>query len=144
MPDSAFNIRRLVEILKKTYFFQSLKMHDLDELVGHMRAQKALKGQTIIRQGDPGLSFYLIASGRVSIWVKKAFTKVKVAELFPDQFFGEMALIANEPRSATVMAEEDTSLFVLTRLDFEKILMKNPAVAQELRATFYERKRANK
>lgn len=144
MADSAFNIRRLVEILKKTYFFQSLKMHELDELVGHMRAQKITKGLTIIKQGDPGFSFYLIVSGRVSVWVKKAFTKAKVAELFPDQFFGEMTLISNEPRSATVVAEEDTSLFVLNRIDFEKILMKNPAVAQELRKAFNERKNSNR
>lgn len=144
MADDGFNIRRLVEILKKTYFFQSLKMNELDELVGHMRAQKAAKGSAIVRQGDPGLSFYLIASGRVSVWVKKAFSKTKVAELFPDQFFGEMALISHDPRSATVIAEEDTGLFVLNRIDFEKILMKNPSVAQELRKAFYERKQANK
>lgn len=119
-------------------------MHELDDLVGHMRAQKAAKGAVIIRQGDPGLSFYLIATGRVSVWVKKAFSKTKVAELFPDQFFGEMALISHEPRNATVIAEEDTILFVLNRMDFEKILMKNPAVAQELQKAFHERKQKNK
>lgn len=144
MGEAAFNISRLSQILHKTYFFQSLKMYELDELVGHMRHQKALKGVAIIKQGDPGLSFYLIASGRVSVWIKKAFTKTKVAELFPDQFFGEMALISNEPRSATIVAEADTELFVLSRIDFEKILMKNPAVAQELRKAFLERKQMNK
>lgn len=144
MVEDAFSIARLSQILHKTYFFQALKMFELDELVGHMRAQKVPKGQTIIRQGDPGLSFYLIASGRVSVWVKKAFSKTKVAELFPDQFFGEMALISHEPRNATIMAEENTTLFVLNRMDFEKILMKNPSVAQELRKAFYERKQMNR
>jgi CRP-like cAMP-binding protein len=144
MNEVTFDTKRLGQILKKAYFFESLKMHELDELVGHMRSQKALKGQAIIKQGDPGLSFYLIATGRVSVWIKKAFSKTKVAELFPDQFFGEMALISHEPRSATIMAEEDTNLFVLSRLDFEKILMKNPGVAQELRKAFYERKQRNK
>ncbi len=103
MADDSFSFTRLSQILHKTYFFQSLKMHELDDLVGHMRAQKAAKGAVIIRQGDPGLSFYLIATGRVSVWVKKAFSKTKVAELFPDQFFGEMALISHEPRNATVI-----------------------------------------
>ncbi|HJT25043.1 MAG TPA: cyclic nucleotide-binding domain-containing protein [bacterium] len=144
MADDSFSLARLSQILHKTYFFQSLKMQELDDLVGHMRAQKAPKGATIIKQGDPGLSFYLIASGRVSVWVKKAFSKAKVAELFPDQFFGEMALISHEPRSATIVAEEDTTLFVLNRMDFEKILMKNPAVAQELKKAFFERKQRNK
>jgi CRP-like cAMP-binding protein len=144
VTDDSFSLTRLSQILHKTYFFQSLKMHELDELVGQMRSQKVPKGQPIIKQGDPGLAFYFVASGRVSVWVKKAFTKTKVAELFPDQFFGEMALISHEPRSATVVAEENTALFVLNRIDFEKILMKNPAVAQELRKAFHERKQQNR
>ena len=87
---------------------------------------------------------YLIASGKVSVHVKKGFRSVKVAELKRDDFFGEMALISNEPRSATITAEEVSELFVLQKSDFDKILMKNPAIAQELRQAFFERKAKNK
>jgi len=52
--------------------------------------------------------------------------KTKVADLGADLFFGEMALMSNEPRNASVIAEEVTELFVLQRYDFEKILMKKP------------------
>jgi len=135
-----FDTTRLRQILKKTYFFQSLKMNELDDLISHIRAASFQKGSAVIKQGEAGNAFYLIATGRVSVWIKKAFSKTKVAELFPDQFFGEMALISNEPRSATIIAEEDSSFFVLYQNDFNKILMKNPAVAQELRRIFYERK----
>lgn len=140
--DSIFG--RLRSVLQNTYFFQSLKMMELDELIGHLRMIRVQPGYQIIKQGDPGDSFYLIASGKVSVQVKKGFRSVKVAELKKDDFFGEMALISNEPRSATITAEEVTELFVLQKADFDKILMKNPAIAQELRQAFFERKAKNK
>jgi CRP-like cAMP-binding protein len=144
MGEATFNISRLSQILRKVDLFEALKMHQVDELISRMRMSKFNKGAAIITQGDPGFSFFLIGSGRVSVWIKKAFNKSKVAELFPDQFFGEMALISNEPRSATIIAEEPTEVFVLQRTDFDKILMKNPTAAQELRKIFNERKQRNK
>ncbi len=102
------------------------------------------KGYEIIKQGDPGDAFYLIASGKVSVWMKKGFKKVKVADLLQDDFFGEMALISNEPRNATIVAEDVTELFILQRYDFDKILMKNPVIAQELKKSYFERKQKNK
>lgn len=134
---------RLQHVLQKAYFFQSLKVSELDELISHLRMIRVQKGYTIIQQGDPGDSFYLIASGRVSVYVKKGFRSVKAAELRQDQFFGEMALISNEPRSATIVAEDVTELFVLQKHDFDKILMKNPAISQEIRKAFFERKAKN-
>src|SRR5258708_38590488 len=119
-------------------------MSELDELIGHLRMIRVQKGYEIIKQGDPGDAFYLIASGKVSVVRKKSFLKSKIAELGPDEFFGEMALISNEPRNATVVAEEVTELFILQRYDFDKILMKNPAIAQELKKSYYERKEKNK
>ena len=63
-----------------------------------------------------------------------------MANLQSDDFFGEMALISNEPRNATITAEEVTELFILQRYDFDKILMKNPVIAQELKKSYFERK----
>jgi CRP-like cAMP-binding protein len=130
-------------VLRDTYFFQALKVHELDELIGGLRMIRVQEGYEIIRQGDPGDAFYLIASGRVSVWVKKGFRSSKAAELGRDDFFGEMALISNDPRSATVKAEEVTELFVLQRQDFDRILMKNPEIAQGIRKAFVERKAKN-
>ena len=126
--------------MQNTYFFQSLKLNELDELIGHLRMIRVQKGYEIIKQGDPGDAFYLIAQGKVSVWKKKAMLKSKVAELKSDYFFGEMALISNEPRNATVVADDVTELFVLQRYDFDKILMKNPTIAQELKKAYAERK----
>ena len=146
MSDAASIFNRLRRVLQNTYFFQSLKMNELDELIGHLRMVRVQKGYEIIKQGDPGDAFYLIASGKVSVWMKKAFAfkKAKVADLGADEFFGEMALISNEPRNATVLSEEVTELFILQKYDFDKILMKNPVIAEELRKSFQERQKKNR
>jgi CRP-like cAMP-binding protein len=125
----------LRRVLHGAYFLQYLNMHELDQLVLGLRAMRVFKGFEIIRQGDPGDAFYLIATGRVSVWRKKGTNRVKVAELRADEFFGEMSLLTNEPRNATVMAEGVTELFILEKYNFEKILMKNPAIAEKIRKT---------
>lgn len=144
MTDTASIFSRLRHVLQNTYFFQSLKLNELDELIGHLRMIRVQKGYEIIKQGEPGDAFYLIASGKVSVWKKKGFHKVQIATLMTDEFFGEMALLSNEPRNATVIAEDVTELFILQRYDFDKILMKNPAIAQELNKAYQDRKEKNK
>jgi ATP-binding cassette subfamily B protein len=144
MSDAASIFSRLRSVLQNTYFFQFLKLNELDELIGHLRMVRVQKGYEIIKQGDPGDAFYLIASGSVSVWMKKGLNKSKVADLGADEYFGEMALISNEPRNATVLSEEITELFILQKYDFDKILMKNPAIAQELQKSFHERREKNK
>jgi CRP-like cAMP-binding protein len=104
---------------------------------------RVFKGYEIIRQGDLGDAFYLIATGRVSVWLKKNTNRVKVAELRADEFFGEMALISNEPRNATVVAEGLTELFILEKYNFDKILMRNHAIAQKILRAHEERHSRN-
>lgn len=133
----------LRRVLQRAYFLQYMNMIEMDQLVGCLRAMRVFKNYEIIRQGDPGDAFYLIATGRVSVWKKKGTTRVKVAELRSDDYFGEMALISNEPRSATVMAEGLTELFILEKYNFDKILMKNHAIAEKLRKAYETRKGAS-
>jgi len=140
MTDNAHIFSRLRQVLQDDYFFQVLKVNELDELIGQLRMIRVQKGYEIIKQGDKGDAFYLIASGKVSVWKKKGFKMVKVAELVVNDFFGEMALISNEPRNATVVAEEVTELFTLQKHDFKKILMKNPLIASELKKAYFARK----
>jgi CRP-like cAMP-binding protein len=126
-------------VLQEAYFLQFLKMSELDELIAHLRMIRVQKGYEIICQGNPGDAFYLIASGRVSVWTREGGKQKKIAELQTNDFFGEMALMSNEPRNATVIAEMVTELFVLQKNDFDKILLKNPNIALELKRVFQER-----
>ncbi|MGH7739019.1 MAG: hypothetical protein ACREL1_02625, partial [bacterium] len=68
MPDAASTFNRLRKVLQGSYFFQSLKPGELDELISRLRMVRVQKGYEIVKQGDPGDSFYLIAAGQVSVW----------------------------------------------------------------------------
>jgi ATP-binding cassette subfamily B protein len=142
LPTSAI-FAHLRRVLQRAYFLQYMNMIEMDQLVGCLRAMRVFKNYEIIRQGDPGDAFYFIATGRVSVWVKKGANRVKVAELRADDYFGEMALISNEPRNATVIAEGLTELFILEKYNFNKTLMRNPAIARKLRKAYDERKARN-
>lgn len=61
----------LRRVLQGAYFLQYMNMNELDQLVGCLRAIRVFKNYEIIREGDPGDAFYLIATGRVSVWKKK-------------------------------------------------------------------------
>ena len=137
-PTSAI-FAHLRRVLQQAYFLQAMSPKELDKMMTCLRAIRVFKGFEIIRQGDPGDAFYLIASGRVSVWVNKGGEKVRVAGLRSDEYFGEMALISNEPRNATVMAEMLTELFILEKYNFDTLLMKNPAIADKLKKVFEQR-----
>ena len=116
-----------------------MSLSELDKLMVCLKPMRVFKNYEIIKQGDPGDAFYLIASGRVSVWVNKGDHRVRVAGLRADEYFGEMALISNAPRNATVMAEMLTELFKMEKADFDKILMKNPGIAEKLKKAFAAR-----
>jgi len=71
-------------------------------------------GETIIRQGDPGDRFYLVEDGAVAVTIDGEH----VADLGPGDFFGEIALLRNAPRNATVTASGLVRLLVLERMEF--------------------------
>ncbi len=77
------------------------------------------KGQTIIEQGSEGFRAYFIERGKVEILIKDGGHQLKVAEMGAGDLFGEMALITNEPRSATVRAVEDSVLTVISKDEIE-------------------------
>jgi CRP-like cAMP-binding protein len=112
----------------------------MDELITHLRLIRTQKGYEIIRQGDTWDSFYVIVSGRVSVIVKKGSKVLKVAELGKGEFFGEMALLTNKARNATVTSEEISELLVLKKAEFHNILMVHPARAGKIRAAYMARK----
>ena len=143
LPTSAI-FSHLRRVLQQAYFLQYMSPRELDKLMTCLRAVRVFKGYEIIRQGDPGDAFYLIASGRVSVWVNKGSQRVRVIGLRSDEYFGEMALISNEPRNATVIAEMLTELFILEKHNFDTLLMKNPGIAEKLKKAYEQRREVNK
>jgi CRP-like cAMP-binding protein len=112
-------------------FFSKLGRAELAEVLPLMLMVRYAKGAVICKEGDEGDAMYLIYSGAVVIL--KDGWKDPVARLKDGDFFGEMALLFGEPRSATVATEEETEVFCLASLDFQRIVDKTPEMTATLR-----------
>lgn len=95
-------------------------------------------GETIVKEGEAGLGFYVIVEGRAT--VRRG--RKTMATLKRGSFFGEMALLDDQPRSADVIAEEPTECLILLRWNFWAILAKNKKMIQELLQEMAKRLRA--
>jgi CRP-like cAMP-binding protein len=131
---SLSEVRKLRNVLQGVDFFTRLKLEELETLVEALKKRTVPRGTLLIQQGDKNVdAFYMVASGRCTVWIKKGGGMVKVADLGAESYFGERALITEEPRAATVRAETASELYVLYKADFNAILMRNPGIAQELK-----------
>jgi voltage-gated potassium channel len=114
--------------------FSRLDASSIVDLVAILRARTVPAGTTVIRKGERGDAMFLIASGAVE--VESAAGKVRLGE---GDFFGEMALLSREPRSATVMAVRATDLLVLDADDFLRLVDRLPEIGAKVRAVAKER-----
>ena len=131
----------LANMLRKVDFFTPLTVRQLERVLSHALLYSYGAGETVFRQGRPGDAFYIIYKGRVDVRLKSfLWCKKTVAVLGPGDFFGEIALISNEPRNATVTCAESTLLFTFISEDFRFILQENPAAAAEMRGIAARRK----
>lgn len=120
----------LYKVFKKVDIFSTLTVGEMSNLIDFMKKYNYKKGEKIVKQGDAGDAFYIIYRGKVKIVVKKGFFKtMEVGTLGSEQFFGEMSLLSDEPRTATVIAEEDTDCFVLFKGQFQHLVLRNPTFA---------------
>jgi voltage-gated potassium channel len=115
--------------------FARLDAASIADLVGILRARTVPAGTTIIRKGERGDAMYLIASGRVE--VESAAGKVRLEE---GDFFGEIALLSREPRSATVTAMRATDLLILDADDFLRLVDRLPDIGAKVHAVAKERR----
>ena len=132
MAFSTEEVRWLYTALKKVEFLSLCSMGELEQLMSNLTRKAFSKGTTIVREGDDGDYLFLIHSGEVAILAKSGFGKKEIARLGPGNYFGEMALVSREPRSATVEATQDTDAFLLFSTDFRRMLDKNPGLAKNL------------
>src|SRR6266478_4660592 len=122
-----------LEALRSVPLFTSLDDTAARHLRSLLRVQDVKSGAPIFRRGDSGDSLCLIESGRVRISMTDEVEKrIVLAELAEGDFFGEIALVDGEPRSADATAIEDTRLAVLSREDFLSFVRSSPDVAMEM------------
>src|SRR5712671_4018355 len=129
------------ELISKIDFFSGLDEKILRKLSDACIMRQFTKNETIVRQGEMGLGLYLIAKGRVKVDREQGGVRIQVAELGPEQFFGEMSLLDNKPRSATVTGIEDTECLLLTRDSFVRLMNKYPEIPIRMAKVLAERLR---
>lgn len=131
----------LAHMLRKVDFFAPLTVGQLEQVLPHVRIHQFEAGETVFRQGEAGDAFYIVYKGSVEVRLKRwvLFSK-KVATLPEGAFFGEIALISSEPRTATIVAAEPTMLFTLVSGDFQFVLRENPAAEAEMKRIAARRK----
>ena len=99
------------------------------------------KGATIIHEGTTGSNAYLILSGSVEVYKKVGDEKLVLSRLVKGNIFGEMSLVDDKPRSATIVALEDTEVRILSRERFESMLEQNPRAVIPLLKQVFQRVR---
>ena len=116
--------------LKSVPMFASFAEDQLRTLVTLVSRRNAPRGSVIMREGDPVDSLYIVVSGRLKVMMGESDGKeVILGILGPGEFFGEMGLIDDRPRSATVIAIEPCELLSVTKRAFKKCLLENYEVA---------------
>jgi len=126
----------LTDLLKQIPLFESMLNSECRHLAALMQRRSLHKGEILFHKGDAGSSFFIIIKGLIKIGVSnKLGDEVTLALLRNGDFFGEMALLDDKPRSADATALEDSLLYVLERDVFFSFLFQNEnAVRSILRA----------
>ncbi len=119
-----------LDVLRRVPLLATLGEEDLAAFAGLLRERRYPKGSMILAQGDPGEALYLLAAGQVKVvLIHEDGREVILSVLGVGSFFGEMALLDQEPRSAHVVAMTDSLLLQLRREDFQARLRSGPEVA---------------
>jgi CRP-like cAMP-binding protein len=126
---------------RKIYLFQDLEDREIEQILGLTSPRQFPAGQVIIREGEPGDSMYIMVGGEVEI--TKQLTLVLDEDTPKERvmirlkaedgvYFGEMSLLENAARSATVTALTDCSLLELSQKDFLKLVREDHAMGVKL------------
>jgi CRP-like cAMP-binding protein len=119
MPSERFR-----NLAQEVPLFKGFTEEDVAKIFGKCNTMHVKKGDVIFYEGTSGNQMYIILGGKVLLLSGKK----QLAMLSKGDMLGEMALISEEPRSATATASEDSSLFVLSETVFDKLLSKRVAV----------------
>jgi len=121
---------QISKILRQVPIFRMLSKENIDFIVERLKFKTFASDEVICKIGDPGDEMYIVISGKVKICIyNENNTEQMVASLAPGDYFGEMSLLTGEPRSASVIAMEDSETFMLHKNDFDVILEKFPSIS---------------
>jgi CRP-like cAMP-binding protein len=118
--------------LKRVPLFSSMSLEQLRTITEYLTEYHVNPGETIFREGDVSCELYLIVTGKVEIVQDRGATAHTLAVLSAREFFGEMAIVENRPRSASAVAVERSVLLVLSPEHFRHVVLQEPAISFEI------------
>jgi signal transduction histidine kinase len=131
----------LPAVLKRLPFFSDLTDEHLQRLVSITESRSLPSETTVFREGDPPDGMYVVLQGRVRVYMTAEGQDADLATLSAGDFFGEMALLDGQPRSASVQCVDDCSLLLLERSDFLELLKSSPTLLEDVLADLSQRMR---
>lgn len=123
----------LCSLIERAPMFSGLSRAEIEIVAKYLRAYKARQGAVIFKEGEKGSFMCVVLDGRVDI-LKETHgrERKKVAVVRPGKSMGEMSLLDELPYSATALASEDTTLLMLTKMNFEKLAEEQPVLCNLL------------
>ena len=123
------------EFLRKVGLFASLSDNEVKRLAELLKESTFSEGTVILTEGRGGIAFFVIGDGTVEYSVNGE----RVGSGGPGDYFGEIALIDDRPRAATVTAATDVTVYGMGFWEFGALVEENPDIASELRQVMAER-----
>ncbi len=116
-----------LDFLSKVPIFDSLTGRQKEKIQSLIHIRHYTPGEIVFRQDDPGVGLYIVREGTVAVWHEHPdMTRTQIAELSEGDFFGEIALLNDSPRSATVVAVKPTVLFGFFRSALISLMESDP------------------
>lgn len=148
MPVRHLDVQSLedrTQLLAQTEIFKQLDRKDIRSLAALMQERVFKRGERLIVQGASGDSMFILSEGLLHAYINTDGNgaELKVGQIVPGEFFGEMSLLTGEPRSATIVAVTDVVAHEITREHISALLQKRPAVAQIISRVVAERRIKN-
>ncbi len=124
---------REIAVLEKAAIFSLLERRELGELAEHLATVTLHDGEILFLEGDEGNDLYIVKNGKVSVGIRLPDgTDHEITRFSAGDFFGDMSIFDNAPRSATCRAVEETSLYSLSKAAFSDIIRDHPRIALKL------------
>lgn len=118
------SFKEKVNFLKQVSLFSDLSARALGKVVSIMHVKHYAKNDIVFNEGQEGKVFYIVKSGEVAVTKGNRV----VFKLGPGSFFGEMALLEEMPRTATIVAGMPTELYLIYKIKFDEMIDYNPGV----------------
>ncbi len=123
-------MKQKIDFFSKISIFNGLSSFDVGKLVTAMYSRKYEAGEVICPEHEIGKALFIIMSGEVGITRKSGLLKEEkiISRLKSGDFFGEMSLLEEKPRSATAKALTDCELFIIYKANFDSMIIKDPKI----------------